>query len=79
MEKSLHSAAHRRLVDALKAARARAGLTQEQAAVRLSAYPTFFSKLETGERRLDVVEFVAVCEALAADPVEVMREAGLVG
>jgi transcriptional regulator with XRE-family HTH domain len=78
MQKSQHSAAYRRLVAALKAARERAGLTQEQAAERLKAYPTFFSKVETLERRIDAVELVAICKVLKADPVEIMREAGLI-
>jgi transcriptional regulator with XRE-family HTH domain len=78
MQKSQHSAAYRRLVAALKAARERAGLTQEQAAERLKTYPTFFSKVETLERRIDVVELVAMCKVLKADPVEIMREAELI-
>ena len=78
MQKSQHSAAYRRLVAALKAARERAGLTQEQAAERLKAYPTFFSKVETLERRIDAVELVAVCKVLKADLVQIMREAGLI-
>jgi transcriptional regulator with XRE-family HTH domain len=78
MQKSQHSAAYRRLVAALKAARERAGLTQEQAAERLKTYPTFFSKVETLERRIDAVELVAMCKVLKADPVEIMREAELI-
>lgn len=78
MEKSQHSAAYRGLIAVLKAARERAGLTQEQAAERLGTYPTFFSKLETRERRIDVVELVAICKILQVDPVEIMREARLI-
>jgi hypothetical protein len=31
------------------------------------------SKYESGERRLDVVEFLEVCAAIQADPVKVLR------
>lgn len=78
MEKSQHTAAYKRLVDVLKASRERAGLTQEQAAERLQAYPTFFSKVETLERRIDVVELIHICKVLHVDPVEILREAGLI-
>ncbi len=78
MQKSQHNAAYERLVAALKAARERAGLTQEQAAEKLGAYETFFSKVETRERRVDVVELVAICKVFGADPVQLMREAGLI-
>ncbi len=32
------------------------------------------SKYETGERRLDVLEFAEVCEALSLDAAEFLRE-----
>lgn len=52
----------------LKAARKNAGLTQDQLTARLGAYNTFVSKYERGERQLDVVEFIAVAEALGVEP-----------
>ena len=78
MEKSQHSAAYKRLVEVLKAAREKARLTQEQAAERLKAYPTFFSKVETLERCIDVVELVQICKVLRVEPIEAMREARLI-
>jgi transcriptional regulator with XRE-family HTH domain len=77
MEKSQHSAAYKRLVEVLKSAR-EAGLTQEQVTERLKAYPTFFSKVETLERRIDVVELIQICKVLRVDPIEIMREAKLI-
>ena len=43
------------------------GLTQAELAKRLGKHQSFVSKYESGERRLDVVEFVAVCEALGVE------------
>lgn len=40
------------------------GLTQAQLAQRLGLPQSYVSKYETGERRLDFVETVFVCEAL---------------
>jgi transcriptional regulator with XRE-family HTH domain len=37
-----------------------AGLTQAQAASRLGVYANYLSKIESGERRIDVVELSAL-------------------
>lgn len=64
MEKSLHSKEYRLLLDMLRAAREKAGLTQEDLALKLSATQSFVSKCERGERRLDVIELRYWCAAL---------------
>jgi len=51
------------LVRLLREARIGAGLTQVAAAEKLGCRQTFLSKIECGERRLDVVEFVLICQA----------------
>ncbi|MGG5890690.1 helix-turn-helix domain-containing protein [Falsiroseomonas sp. HC035] len=50
-----------------------AGLTQVELATRLGRPQSFVSKYETGERRLDVVEFLEIAEALSFDPAELLR------
>jgi transcriptional regulator with XRE-family HTH domain len=52
----------------LVAARKESGLTQVQLAERLSRPQSFVSKVERGERRLDVVEFFEVAQAIGIDP-----------
>jgi transcriptional regulator with XRE-family HTH domain len=47
---------------------------QADVAGRLGRPQSFVSKYESGERRLDVVEFLVVCAAVQADPVKVLRE-----
>ena len=54
---SLHTAAYRRFRSKLREARERAGLTQAEAAKRLRKPQSFVSKCESGERRVDAVEF----------------------
>jgi transcriptional regulator with XRE-family HTH domain len=66
--KSLRSREHRCLIEVLKKARKAAGLTQGQLAARLRKPQSFVSKYETGERRLDVPEFIRVSRCLNADP-----------
>jgi transcriptional regulator with XRE-family HTH domain len=73
MSKSLRSPDHVRLVEILAAARKRAGLTQRHVAEALGRPQSFVAKYEGGERRLDVVEFVAVARALGADPLKLLR------
>ncbi|HEV2136503.1 MAG TPA: helix-turn-helix domain-containing protein [Terracidiphilus sp.] len=47
-------------------------LTQAELAERLGKPQSFVSKYESGERRLDVVEFLEVCGAIGADPHELL-------
>jgi transcriptional regulator with XRE-family HTH domain len=68
MQKSIHTNRQERLRALLKVARKKAGLTQDELAQRMGAYKTFVSKYERGERQLDVIEFIAVAEALKLDP-----------
>jgi transcriptional regulator with XRE-family HTH domain len=46
------------------------GLTMRQAAELIHKPHSFIGKIEVGQRRLDVVEFVWYCECLGFDPVE---------
>jgi transcriptional regulator with XRE-family HTH domain len=48
----------------LKVLRTKEGLSQSDLARRLGLPQSYVSKYETGERRLDFVETVQVCEAL---------------
>jgi transcriptional regulator with XRE-family HTH domain len=48
----------------LKELRQSAGLRQQDLAERLGRPQSFVSKYESGERRLDVVDLIAVCRAL---------------
>lgn len=67
MVKSLHTPAYTAFRQLIADARERQGLTQAELATRLGKPQSFVSKYETGERRLDVVEFVLVCSALGVE------------
>jgi transcriptional regulator with XRE-family HTH domain len=54
-------------------ARREAGLTQVALALRLKRPQSFVSKYERGERRLDLVEFQEVANALGVDPIRFLR------
>ena len=68
MQKTIYSQQYQRLCELLIEARRKAGLTQVEVAERLGKPQSFVAKYEGGERRLDVVEFVAVARALELDP-----------
>jgi transcriptional regulator with XRE-family HTH domain len=55
--------------------RKKAGLTQRQLAERLQVVHSLVGKVEKGERRLDVIEFIMYCEALEVNPCEFMNKA----
>src|SRR3954471_12027850 len=67
--KTVHSADQTAFCALMIAAGKAAGLTQHALARRLGRPQSFVAKYEGGERRLDVVEFVAVVRILGADPV----------
>jgi transcriptional regulator with XRE-family HTH domain len=73
MRKSLRSKQHEQLVELLTEARKSARLTQAQVAARLDRPQSFVAKYENGERRIDVVEFLAIAAALKADPVLILK------
>jgi transcriptional regulator with XRE-family HTH domain len=73
LPKSLYSPTYERFLSELRKARMASGVTQVQAAERLGRPQSFISKCESGERRIDVAEFLALCEAFGTDPFEIIR------
>ena len=74
MAGSLHSKSYDRFRRRLCKARQDANLTQEDLASRLGRPQSFVSKYERGERRLDVVEFFEIADALGVDGVALLQE-----
>lgn len=73
MSGSFHSREYESFRGLLVEARKKAGLSQAQLAAKLSRPQSFVSKFERGERRLDVIEFKAIAEALNIDPLRFLR------
>lgn len=59
---------------ALVQARQSKGLTQTEIAAHLGKPQSFVSKYESGERRLDVVEFIEVCQVLSIKPQSILNK-----
>jgi transcriptional regulator with XRE-family HTH domain len=68
MAASTHHDDYRLLLAVLKKARLTGEVTQIDLAARLGTTQTFISKVERGERRLDVVELIEVLEELGVSP-----------
>ena len=74
MIKSTYSKQASQLRSLLINARKSANLTQTQLSTRLNKPHSYVSKYERGERRLDVVEFLEVSNALNIDPIALIEE-----
>ncbi|ATE64013.1 XRE family transcriptional regulator [Rhizorhabdus dicambivorans] len=72
MPRSVFTEPYAALIQALIDARGQARLRQEDVASRLRKPQSFVSKVERGERRLDLVEFIVFARALDADPVAIL-------
>jgi transcriptional regulator with XRE-family HTH domain len=72
--KSTFTERYDRLKTLLVEARQSAGLTQAALAAKLSRPQSFVSKYERGERRLDLVEFLEVADALGVQPTQFIKK-----
>ena len=73
MSKQLRGVRHKRMMAALVEIREKAGVSQRELARRLDRAHSYVGRIETGDRRLDLPEFIEWCELLEADPVEVFQ------
>ena len=74
MTKSLFTGRHERFCGLLIAARKKRGLTQIDLSKKLGRPQSFVSKYENGERRLDVIEFLEVADALGVEPSRIINQ-----
>ena len=72
MEKTLHHPDYPPFLDLLRQARRDAGVTQVQVAASLDVPQSTVAKWETGHQRIDILEFCSYCEAVGADPIEIL-------
>ena len=74
MANNPHSPRYKEFQSLLVRRRKDAGLTQEAVAKRLSKPQSFVAKYERGERRIDVIEFLEIANAIDFDPEAFVRE-----
>lgn len=74
MRGDIFSAEHQKLREVLRRERLAAGLRQSDIAKETNRSQAYISKFEKGDLRLDVIDFVRVCQSIGCDPHAVLRE-----
>ncbi|MEI7880119.1 MAG: helix-turn-helix transcriptional regulator [bacterium] len=68
MEKSIYSQDYRAALTWLRACRKESGLTMRDVGGRLGVHHSWVARIEQGDRRLDLAEFVLLCKAIGCNP-----------
>jgi transcriptional regulator with XRE-family HTH domain len=63
---------YRAAIEAIKAARVGREISQRGLAERLGKPPSFVNKIEMLERRIDILEFIAMARAIGFSPAELI-------
>ncbi len=68
MEKTIYSDDYARLLQWLRDQRTEKDITMREMGERLDVIHSWVGKVELGERRLDLIEYIQYCNALEIDP-----------
>lgn len=74
MLKSLYTTEYKTMLELLFRLRMGRGLRQSDLAEKLGVPQSYVSKIENGERRLDLIELRSICRALGSDLEEFVHE-----
>ncbi|MBW8639167.1 helix-turn-helix domain-containing protein [Hoeflea sp. WL0058] len=67
MAKSVHTNRHKLVASALAAQRRAMGMTQAEVARALGRHQPFIANIESGERRVDLVELLDIADIIKLD------------
>lgn len=51
-----------------------AGMTQAELAAKIEEYQSFVARLESGQRRVDVIELLELADVIGFDPVSLVEK-----
>ena len=74
MPKTVTSPLQKKLAAMLVERRKAAGLRQVDLAEKMGVYQSWVTHMESGQRRIDVVELIELGKILGFDPVDVVRK-----
>lgn len=74
MEKSIYSREYAAVLRLLRAARESSGITQVDLAKRLKVTQSFVSKIERGDRRLDIVQLRSLCKIFGVSLLDFVKQ-----
>lgn len=74
MPKTLVDARHKALIELIIRKRKEAGFKQTDLADRMKVYQSLIARLESGQRRVDVIELIRLGEILGFDASLAVRE-----
>jgi transcriptional regulator with XRE-family HTH domain len=74
MPRTLRSPRQKALIALLIEQRKKSGLTQAQLAKRLRRYQSFVATVESGQRRIDVIEFLDLADAIGFDAIDAIKK-----
>ncbi|WP_137933572.1 helix-turn-helix domain-containing protein [Mesorhizobium comanense] len=74
MPKSLHSKRHLMIAAALAEQRRSKGLSQAQVAKALGRHQPFIANIESGQRRVDLVELLELAEIIDLDVLALVKQ-----
>ena len=69
-----HALIYRKVPSFIRLLRERAGMTQTELGTRMGTSQVFIARCESGSRRVDIAEFIAIARALRMDPVDAFME-----
>lgn len=70
----VNSPAYHSAAKAIRHAREELGISQRELARRLGKPPSFVNKIELLERRMDVLEFIAIAQAMGIEPQHMLHQ-----
>ena len=73
MTKTIHNSQYGKLISILIETRKKRGITQTALASQIKKPQSFVSKYETGERRIDVIEFLEISNAMKVDAIKIIK------
>lgn len=73
MEKTLFRPEYRILLGLVRQARKDAQITQDTLAARIQTPQSTITKWETGQQRMDLLEFWSYCRGIETNPIELLQ------